>query len=145
MQTLSPLMVRSAIAKSLGFVFGIAAFVATREMMPDAPPLMAWGVLALYVTIGGVVGITGQIEEVPLFGLPFPVWARGAVMGAWLTLLVILFSAPILVEAVQSLTFLPQVLQSPWWMIVDGAIAGAIIDVIVTFWVGNGLSWRQPA
>lgn len=132
MSTFTPTMTRTAIAKSLGFVFGLLGFYGTRTLMPAADPLLAWGVLALFLTIGGVVGIVGVIGHIPLVGWRFPPVIRGAEMGGWFAFLAVLFGYDMIAEAVASVGWIPAAFSSPWWMIVDGMVVGALIDVIAS-------------
>ena len=132
MLNFTPLMTRTAIAKSLGFLVGLIGFWGTRTMLPTADPLLAWGVLALFVTIGGVVGISGTVNHIPIFKLAYPPW-----MGGWFTFLTILFGYDMLAQALISISYLPEFFKNPWWMIADGIVVGALIDIIVSRLVKN--------
>lgn len=132
MQHFTPLMTRTAIAKTLGFIAGIIGFYGTRAVTPTADPLFAWGILALFMTIGGVVGISGTVARIPIFNLPYPPWLRGGLMGAWLTFLCVLFGYNMLQPAFQTISYLPDFMQKPWWMIADGIVVGAVIDIIAS-------------
>tara|TARA_R110002094_G_scaffold23446_3_gene35823 strand:+ start:404 stop:853 length:450 start_codon:yes stop_codon:yes gene_type:complete len=137
MLNFTPLMTRTAIAKSLGFLVGLIGFWGTRTMLPTADPLLAWGVLALFVTIGGVVGISGTVNHIPIFKLAYPPWLRGGLMGGWFTFLTILFGYDMLAQALISISYLPEFFKNPWWMIADGIVVGALIDIIVSRLVKN--------
>lgn len=133
----SPLMTRTALAKSLGFVAGLIGFFGTRTVTPTADPLLAWGILALFITIGGVVGISGTVSRIPIFNLRYPPWIRGGLMGAWFTFLCVLFGYDMLAQAFQSISYLPEFMRNPWWIIADGIVVGALIDIIVSRVVKN--------
>lgn len=138
MQPLSPLIKRTSTAKSLGFVFGLVGFAVIRLAAPETPILLAWGWLALTVTIGGIVGIIGLIDRIPLLDWPLPAWLRGGMMGAWMVVLVLLFGYPVLVDTLNEVEILPDAFKSPLWIILDGFLLGAMMDVIVTAWRGSG-------
>tara|TARA_R110002051_G_scaffold57104_2_gene105785 strand:- start:11141 stop:11575 length:435 start_codon:yes stop_codon:yes gene_type:complete len=133
----TPLMTRTAIAKSLGFIVGLIGFWGTRTMLPTADPLLAWGVLALFLTIGGVVGISGTVHRIPMFNVVYPPWLRGGLMGAWFTFLSVIFGYDMLAATFQNIAYLPDVFKNPWWMIADGIVVGALIDIIVSRIVKN--------
>lgn len=128
----TPLMKRTAIAKTLGFVAGLVGFFGTRAVSPAADPLFAWGILALFLSIGGIVGVSGTVTRIPLFNLPYPPWLRGGLMGAWFTFLCVLFGYDMLSESFQTVSYLPDFMKKPWWMIADGIVVGAVIDIVVS-------------
>lgn len=137
MLSFTPLMTRTAMAKTLGFIAGLIGFYGTRTIAPTADPLLAWGILALFITIGGVVGISGTVTRIPIFNLPYPPALRGGLMGAWFTFLCVIFGYPLLSDAFQTITYLPDFMKNPWWMIIDGIVVGAVIDIIVSRLVKN--------
>lgn len=132
MFTATPLMTRATIAKSLGFLAGIVGFVATRAVAPNADSLFAWGILGLFISIGGIVGIIGVIKRVPIFNIPLPPVVRGAVMGGWFTFLCVLFGYDMIGKAFQTISYLPEFMHNPFWMVFDGVVLGATIDVVAS-------------
>lgn len=128
----TPLMARATIAKSLGLFAGIIGFFGTRLAAPDANPLFAWGILALFISIGGIVGILGIIQRIPVLNIPLPPVVRGGAMGAWFTFLCVLFGYDMIGAALQNISYLPAFMHNPFWMIFDGLVVGAVIDVIAT-------------
>ena len=132
-----PLMHRTIVAKTTGFVFGLIAFFLLPLLM-EAPDLMfRFGLLAFYLTLGGLVAIVGVFDRHPAFpGLGLPWWIRGTLMGGWLALLVILFAYEPLALIISSV--LGGAFSSPWWLLLEGAIAGALIDFIATRLAGEG-------
>ena len=135
----TPLMQRTAVAKTLGFIIGLIGFFFIRAFAPDADPLMAWAFLALYLTIGGVVGVIGSITHMPIFNVPYPPALRGGIMGAWFAILAVLFGYQNLTDLLMQMDFLPSFLQSTVWIIVEAAIIGALLDVIVTRVIGDAV------
>lgn len=128
----TPLMKRATLAKSLGFLAGIIGFFGTKAAAPNADPLFAWGILALFISIGGIVGIIGIIKHVPIFNLPLPPLIRGGAMGAWFTVLCVIFGYDMINVALQDISYLPDFLRNPFWMVLDGFFIGAAIDMIVS-------------
>ncbi len=135
MHSFSPLIIRIALAKTLGTIIGIIAFFMIRKLMPTTDPLLAWGVLALFVTIGGLVGISGIIKQIPLLNIRYSPILRGGSMGAWLGLVAAIFGFHMIQDGLITLNFMG--LTSPWLIIIDAFIAGAFIDVICTRMVKN--------
>ena len=42
-----------------------------------------------------------------------------------------------LAQALISISYLPEFFKNPWWMIADGIVVGALIDIIVSRLVKN--------
>lgn len=128
----TPLMSRTAIAKTLGFVAGLIGFFGTRNVAPTADPMLAWAILFLFLTIGGLIGVIGTVRRIPLFEFNFSPLLRGGFMGGWVTLVCVFFGFNMLSDAFKTIAYLPTFMQSPWWFILDGVIVGAVIDVIAS-------------
>ena len=58
-------------------------------------------------------------------------------MGAWFAILAVLFGYQSLTDLIMQMGFLPPFLQSTVWIIVEAAIIGALLDVIVTRLMGD--------
>jgi len=128
----TPMMTRSALAKGLGFLVGLFGFFGTRVISPNADPLFAWGIFALFISIGGIVGVIGIIKRIPLLNVPLPPVLRGGAMGAWFTFLCVIFGYDMINVAMQDISYLPDFMRNPFWMVLDGFFLGAAIDMIVS-------------
>lgn len=93
-----------------------------------------------YLTLGTLIGLGGFCNRVPIGNIPVPVWLRGAWSGAWLGLLMVLLAHDTLSPVMAAIGWLPGVFHSPWWMILDVAVAGAAIDILATRGVGQ-VNW----
>jgi hypothetical protein len=140
--TFTPMLWRSAVAKSLGLAIGLLAFFAIPSVLPGATLPFRLGIAALFLTLGGIVGLVGFIERIPLFGWKLSPLARGAAMGVWMGLLAALLAWDTLTALLAGLWGLPDWLTSPLWIMVDCGIAGALIDVFATAVIGR-VSWPE--
>lgn len=96
---------------------------------------MMWLVIANRFTIGFVVAIAGFITVHPFLNFRIPVWVRGAKFGVLvsLTMTIGVFMGPN-----------PEGVWFVFWMMsVAGAVIGAIIDVIITKFAGQGEDLRN--
>lgn len=133
MDLFSPLMKRTALAKAAGLLVGVVGFYMIRTTIPTADPLLAWGVLALCLTIGGLIGVVGTAGRIPLLDWPLPSAVRGAMMSGWVALLVLFFGHGAMGDAILTSQFSVFGLTSPWWLILDAMVIGALIDGFVTW------------
>lgn len=123
---------RAALSKALGLLVGLGAFWLHTRLSPDSGLGLRLGLVVLYLTLGGIVGIVGFVNRVPVFGLPFrPLW-RGAAMGAWMGLLGALFGGPELGALIAAVPLMPAILASPFWLVIEAALVGALLDVVVS-------------
>ncbi len=70
------LMKRIAIGKLVGFIIGLLGVVYLYLFMPDTSPLIYWGFLFWYATVGAVIGMFGVFTDHPILKLPMPWWVR---------------------------------------------------------------------
>ena len=132
------LMTRIAIGKSIGFLFGLVAFISLPLILPDASSLFRWGFLLWCVTVGAFIGVTGVFTWHPILKLLMPWWFRSSFIGAWM-FFVLTFFAYDEIKAIMTLTFGPDgVLSSPFWFVIDGAIFGLITGYFATRYGGEG-------
>lgn len=136
---LTPVIKRIALAKFLGIVIGLlsAWSLATGDAVRITTLL---GVAAAYLTLGTLIGVGGFYNRFPVGDIPMPSWLRGAWSGAWFGLLMVLLAHDALAPAVAAVDWMPEILRSPWRMILDATVAGAAIDILVTCGVGR-VNW----
>ena len=144
---LTPFLKRVALAKLLGFTLGALGYVIFSSTA-TLSGMFLLGMVGWFVTLGALVGILGFYQSMPFLGIPIPVWLRGAWCGAWMGLLLVLVAYGVLAELTAEIAWLPGLFASPWWLVVEMAFWGAVIDVIVTSafgstpWQASGVSHR---
>ena len=81
----NPLIARLAIAKSLGFLYGLIWLLVLPADLPEVGPYLPWGALLWFTTMGGIIGMVGLFDRHPLW----PAWrltwwliAETALVGA---------------------------------------------------------------
>lgn len=135
----SPWLRRLVIAKSLGFLTGLAGFLLVGWIWPEQTLPFQLGVLFWYTTLGGIIGLMGVIDRHPLFpDWRLPWWLRGTAMGAWMNLLLVLLMHDQLALMVQQFGAPDPPFESVWWIVAEGAVIGAIIDWAATRHGGEG-------
>lgn len=140
MARLSPQMKHVAAAKWTGLAIGALGFLAFTMVIGAGPGYLRWVIPLWYLTLGGIIGVAGWVDRIPLFNWPLPPLVRGAAFGAWMNLLGALFAWPEIAAALSALPGLPAGLASPWIIVIEGAIVGAIIDIVATR-ISGPVSW----
>ncbi|MEM8813569.1 MAG: hypothetical protein AAGF59_13200 [Pseudomonadota bacterium] len=85
------LTARIAMGKAIGFAIGLIGFVFLRQVVPDADPMLSWGILLWYGTLGAIIGVYGVFDRHPIMDLPLPWWFRAPALGAWMNFVLTLF------------------------------------------------------
>ena len=129
--TLTPLMQRVALSKSLGLLFGLLA-----PMMLTANTgseiMLVWGVVLWAVLLGALVGLIGVLDRVPLLGTRLPAGVRGGWGGGWMGVILLLVAHDGLTVLWARSEWLPQPGPGVWWIVIEAALSGALIDLAVT-------------
>jgi len=133
------LMMRIAIGKVIGFLFGLAGFMLLPYFLPDAGWLLRWGILLWYTTVGAFIGVFGVVTYHPVLKLPMPWWFRSSLIGAWMNFVLVFFAYDAMAAMMVSLFGEGGVLSSPFWFTVEGAIIGLIIGYFATVFGGEGI------
>ena len=142
---LTPFLKRVALAKLLGLILGAVGYVIFSSTAAQSSMFLL-GLVGWFVTLGALVGILGFYQTMPFLGIPIPVWMRGAWCGAWMGHLLVLVAYGALAQLTADVAWLPGIFASPWWLVVEMAFWGAVIDVIVTSafgstpWQASGVS-----
>ena len=129
--TLTPLMKRVALAKSLGLVFGLAAPLLLTPVSA-AETMLVWGIVLWSVILGALVGLAGQFDRVPVFNIHLPAGFRGGWIGFWMGLVLLLVAQEPLGVVWARSEWLPQPGPGAWWLIAEATLIGALIDLAVT-------------
>ena len=132
------LVTRIGIGKAVGFIIGLAGFFVLPILAPDISPLMRWGVLFWYTTLGAIIGVFGVFTSHPVLKLPFPWWFRAPVLGAWMNFVLVLFAFAPLQEVMVAAFSDLRALHSPYWIVLEGALVGLVIGYFATRFGGEG-------
>ncbi|MGX9854509.1 hypothetical protein ACR03S_03560 [Limimaricola variabilis] len=129
--TLTPLMKRVALAKSLGLMFGLVAPILLTPVSA-AETMLVWGIVLWAVILGALVGLAGQFDRVPLIDLRLPSGFRGGWIGLWMGIVLLLVAQQPLGVIWARLEWLPQPGPGVWWLVAEATLLGALIDLAVT-------------
>lgn len=132
MAALSPQMKHVAVAKWTGLAIGVLGFLAYSAFIGSGPGYIRWAIPLWYVTLGGIIGVSGWVDRIPLLNWPLPAAVRGAAFGAWMNFLGALFAWSEIAAALSAVPALPAALATPWIIVLEGAVVGAIIAVVAT-------------
>lgn len=140
---LDPLTTRITIGKSIGFLIGITAFLFIPYFLPDASATLKWGVLLWYITFGAIIGVFGVYTKISVINIVMPWWVRGAYIGAWLNFTISLIAYDALAQLMLSVFGENGLLVSPFWVVLEGAVFGFIIEYFATKFGGEGTTIVQ--
>jgi hypothetical protein len=132
------LMMRIAVGKTIGFLFGLAGFILLPYFLPDAGWLLRWGILLWYPTVGAFIGVFGVVSYHPVLKLPMPWWFRSTLIGAWMNFVLVFFAYDAMAAMMTALFGELGALSSPFWFTVEGAVAGLVIGYFATRFGGEG-------
>ncbi len=132
------LVTRIAIGKTVGFLIGLAGFVGLPWLIPEVGWLPRWGFLLWYTTLGAIIGVYGVFSWHPVLKVPLPWWFRAPLIGAWMNFILTFFAYDTLRQAMEAFFGLDGILNSPFWFVAEGAVAGLIIGYFATRFGGEG-------
>ncbi|MEW5250431.1 hypothetical protein [Microbulbifer discodermiae] len=132
------LIIRIAVGKIIGFLFGLAGFIFLPYFYPESDWFLRWGILFWYTTLGAIIGVFGVVTYHPVLRLPLPWWFRAPLIGAWMNFVLTLFTFKTMQAALISAFGDKGLLHSPFWFIVEGAIVGLVIGYFATRLGGEG-------
>ena len=135
---LDALSTRIALGKSIGAIIGITALLFIPEFLPDASATLKWGVFFWYITFGAVIAVFGIYTRSPVIDIAMPWWFRGAYIGAWLNFVIALVAYDSLSQLMLAVFDVDGIMTSPFWMVLEGAIFGFLIDLVATKCGGDG-------
>lgn len=128
---------RMAIAKTVGFAFGLLGFLLLPTMVSIEVSLQfKLAILFWYTTLWGLVGLFGYMDKHPVFtNWKFPWYFRGLFIWAWMNLVLVLFIHSDLVTLMNASAFAGY---SPYWIITEWMFIWFIADYFATKFGGEG-------
>lgn len=129
------LITRVAVGKGVGALIGLAGFFLLPALWPEGGPLLPWGILLWYTTMGAVIGAFGVMNYHPILRLPLPWWVRAPLVGGWMNFVLVFFAYDLMAAAIQGMLGMAL---SPFWFVAEGAIVGAVIGALATRFGGEG-------
>ena len=132
------LVTRIAIGKVIGLVFGLIGLVAIPMISPDLDPMLRWGFLFWYITVGAVIGMMGVMNWYPIVNMPVPWWFRGPWIGGWMNFVLVFFAYDALAKFMLDFFGPGALMQSPFWFVAEGVLFGLIVGYIATRFGGEG-------
>ena len=132
------LVTRIAIGKSMGLAFGLIGFLMLPYVLPEADPMMRWGFLLWYTTLGAIIAIFGIFTSHPVLQLPLPWWFRAPFIGGWMNFVLTLLMYEDLRDFSLSLFGPGSLFTSPFWFVAEGAVVGLVIGYACTRVGGEG-------
>ncbi len=132
------LVMRIAIGKMVGFLFGLMGFMSLPYFVPEAGLMLRWGMLLWYTTLGAIVGVFGVITFHPVLKLPMPWWFRAPLLGAWMNFVLTLLIFDQLQDMMVAIFGTGGLLSSPFWFVAEGALIAFVIGYLATRFGGEG-------
>lgn len=132
------LTARIATGKFVGFALGIVGFILIPFAMPSAPYIFKWAILLWYPTLAAIIAIFCIYDTHPVLKIKLPWWFLSGLIGAWMNLLIVLFSYDLLHEILVSIVGLNSAFSSPLWFVFDGVISGIILEYFIKKYGGEG-------
>jgi len=137
------LFTRIVIGKAVGFIIGLCGFGSFELFMPDADWMLRWGVLFWYTTLGAIIGVFGVFNRHPVLKLPMPWWIRAPLLGAWMNFVLTFFAYDLMEAVLVEMFSQSDVLTSPYWFVLEGAMVGFVIGYFATRFGGEGIETVQ--
>lgn len=132
------LITRMAVGKGIGLLFGLVGFISLPFLVPEVDPLIRWGVLLWYTTLGAIIAIFGVFTWHPVLRLPLPWWVRAPLIGGWMNFVLTLFTYDVMEKLLLSIFGTEGFFASPFWFVLEGAIVGIVIGGFATKLGGEG-------
>lgn len=132
------LVTRIVVGKGVGLLFGLSGFALIPYLTADDGYFLRLGFLLWYITVGAMIGLCGVMTHHPLFKYPVPWWLMGIWVGSWMNLIVVFLAYDHLHSMMISLVGENEILSSPFWFVLEGAIVGLVIAYLATKLGGEG-------
>ena len=110
------LMTRIAVGKLLGLVVGLIAFFFLPSFLPEADPMLRWGLLLWYITFGAIIGVFGVFTYHPIVKLPLPWYVGSPFIGAWMNFVLVFFAHDAMSAMMVTIFGADGAMQSPFWI-----------------------------
>ncbi len=129
---------RVRVGKLLGLTIGLLVLVTLPIFGFPIDSMLGWGLLVMFSLMGAMIGLMGIYDTHPILGYRLYWWMRGPLVGMAFMLMFILLSYDEIQLIMQSslLAWLP--LESPFWVLVDGAVIGGCMGYLCTKIAGEG-------
>ena len=137
------LLTRIGVGKAVGLIFGLIGFVSLPYLAPTMDPMVRWGILFWYPTVGAMIGLAGVYTRHPVLHLPMPWWLRSSVIGCWMNFVLTLFAYDSMATLLTEVFGVDGLFVSPFWFVVEGGIIGLVIGAIATKLGGEGRATTQ--
>lgn len=134
------LVTRIAVGVTVGFVLGLAGFLMVPYVLPDADPMLGWGFLLWYTTLGAIIVVFGVFDWQAVHKHLPPWWVRAPLVGAWMNFVLTLLIHHQLSEFSKTLFGMEGFLTAPLWFVGEGVVVGLIIGYAATKFAGEGLT-----
>jgi len=138
MMTNPSLITRIGTGKLAGALLSIGGVLVFARMVPDVTPKFQIAIVLWYVTMGAFVGFFGVYTTYPILKLRLSWWIRGPWLGAWMNLVLVLFIYDQVSVYLTQAFGADSALNSPWWLVAEGAIMGLVLDFLCTKIGGDG-------
>jgi hypothetical protein len=132
------LFTRIVIGKSIGFAIGLIGLLLMPVFMPEPTWLLRLGILFWYTTVGAIIGVFGVVVWHPVFHIPMPWWFRAPVIGGWMNFVLTFFAYDDIQAMLIYTLGADAVFLSPFWIVVEGMLAGLLIGFVATKIGGEG-------
>ena len=133
------LTLRVTLGKLFGAAIGLVVFLSLPVLQSDIDTALRFGMWGWYIIFGAVIGFAGLYTKHPLFGWPLPAVLRGAVIGLVMNaVLGGLVHQDMVVAFAQYSDFQISNSKPIVQLAIEGLIWGALIDVAITFYAGQG-------
>lgn len=119
-------LTRITLGAMLGGLMGLAGFVLLPLTIEKADPMLRWGVLLWYPTLGSVIG---ALLRDPIDRLPR--WASGGLVGGWMNMVLVFFAHREMERVMLTVFGSDGAFTSPFWFVLEGAIVGAAIGLVI--------------
>lgn len=133
------LIKRVGTAKSVGFVIGLLAFFMIPVIWPGETMWLRFGVMMWYTIMGAMIGLLGIFNYHPLLKIRMPFWFRGPVFGAAFNFVLAALMHDKFTVLLAEMGGILANFNNPFWIVVEGAVIGLLIDGIATGVAGEGL------
>ena len=138
MFTKPSLLTRIIVGKSVGFLIGLIPFFVVPALLPESTLVLRIGLVLWYTTMGAIIAVFGVVTWHPVLRLPMPWWLRAPLVGGWLNFVLMLFAHEQMRLVLQAAFGPGGTLQSPFWFVLIGCVAGLLIGFLATSLGGEG-------
>lgn len=121
----SVVITRIALGAMIGVLIGLGGFVLVPVVMEQPDPWLRWGILFWYPSLGATIGALLRDSSERL-----PRWVIGGLFCGWMNTVLTFFAhdqmARFLADVFTDGTF-----TSPFWFVLEGAVVGAVIGLVI--------------